>query len=60
MARDCRQSRIRCRALAFCSLVATFAVTALAVLEDLILVNDLDESASPFDYDDGDGVLEPW
>ncbi|MGE4608278.1 MAG: leucine-rich repeat domain-containing protein [Myxococcota bacterium] len=33
---------------------------ALAVLEDLILANDLDESSSPFDYDDGDGVLEPW
>ena len=30
MARVCRQLRVRCRALALCSLAATFAVTALA------------------------------
>ncbi len=34
--------------------------TDLAVLAEIIRINDLDESSSPFDYDDGDGVLEPW
>ncbi len=31
----------------------------LAVLEEIIRLNGLDESSSDFDYDDGDGVLEP-
>lgn len=34
--------------------------TDLAVLEEIIRINQLDESSSPFDYDNGDGVLEPW
>jgi hypothetical protein len=32
----------------------------LAALNDIIASNRLDESTSPFDYDDGNGVLEPW
>jgi hypothetical protein len=32
----------------------------LRALEELILLNGLDEDSSPFDYDDGDGVFEPW
>ncbi len=34
--------------------------TDLAVLAQIIRINELDESSSPFDYDDGDGILEPW
>lgn len=32
----------------------------LAVLGDIIAISGLSEASSPFDYDDGDGVLEPW
>lgn len=32
----------------------------LAALQDLIDANGLSESASPFDFDDQDGVFEPW
>jgi len=31
----------------------------LAVLEEIIRLNGLDESSSDFDYNDGDGVLDP-
>jgi hypothetical protein len=32
----------------------------IRVLEDLIALNDLDESSSPFDRNDGDGILSAW
>ncbi len=32
----------------------------LAVLMDIIAASGLSESSSPFDYDDGNGILEPW
>ena len=32
----------------------------LRALADLIAANGLDESSSPFDRNDGDGVLSPW
>ncbi len=32
----------------------------LQALQDIIDLNGLTEDSSPFDYDDGDGVFEPW
>lgn len=32
----------------------------LAALADIIAASQLSESSSPFDYDDGNGVLDPW
>jgi hypothetical protein len=32
----------------------------LAALAEIIRAGGLDEASSAFDYDDGDGVLEPW
>ncbi len=32
----------------------------LAVLAEIISASGLDESSSPFDYDDGNGSFEPW